>query len=502
MMKGKAGRSALICDGPGKDYFFNIGRGVLSLLAVMLLATPQLAFANGPIVTVNPDSLVIVEEDARDLSAREDTYTIALETEPTEDVTITIVLPGPNPKLSVTSTSTGATFSSDGKLSSFLFTAPQDGVPGNWAEPRKVTVTAGNDDNAVSERVSITHRVTIDGDVVPVRGTTVRVTVQDDDLQNKRVIVTANPNFACGPEATPLPPNLVVPEADSRSYYVRLCSEPTGIVTVEVRGITGEITVSPSRLFITTLNWENDNEVMVFAGEDADAERDKASLTHTVRGADYTGVGAAPVTVEVDDNDMEGVTLSAATMGIVAGGSNIYTVVLDTQPTRTVYVDVELSPADSDVSVRVGNRVGRRLTFPTRNWNVPQRVTVSAPSDASLGTTDLIHTVTESGSQEDEPYDTAPFRGGGGGTENEIRVSVAAASTTGLTLRPTSSIDVDEGATRSYTVETVETTCGGINSGGDCGQSRTRQSNRHARHLDVYEQHPGRRKPLGYCQDH
>ena len=74
MMKGKASRSALICDGPGKDYFFNIGRGVLSLLAVMLLATPQLAFANGPIVTVNPDSLVIEENDAR---TRGDTYTIS-----------------------------------------------------------------------------------------------------------------------------------------------------------------------------------------------------------------------------------------------------------------------------------------------------------------------------------------------------------------------------------------------------------------------------------------
>ena len=176
----------------------------------------------------------------------------------------------------------------------------------------------------------------------------------------------------------------------------------------------------------------------MFAGEDADAERDKASLTHTVRGADYTGVGAAPVIVEVDDDDMVGVTLSAATMSIAAGGSNIYTVVLDTQPTRTVYVDVELSPADS--TVRVDNRVGKRLTFSTRNWNVPQRVTVSAPSNAATGDTVLRHTVTESGSPEDEPYDTAPFSGGGNTNSDEITVSVSA-STLGLTLRPTSSID-------------------------------------------------------------
>ena len=47
MLRRDAGKSVSICDGFRKRDFFHVGRGFLPLLAVMLLAAPQLAFRPG-----------------------------------------------------------------------------------------------------------------------------------------------------------------------------------------------------------------------------------------------------------------------------------------------------------------------------------------------------------------------------------------------------------------------------------------------------------------------
>ena len=58
MLRRDAGESVSICDGFRKRCFLHMGRGFLPLLAVMLLATPQLAFAQDTLaVTVNPEVL-------------------------------------------------------------------------------------------------------------------------------------------------------------------------------------------------------------------------------------------------------------------------------------------------------------------------------------------------------------------------------------------------------------------------------------------------------------
>ena len=57
-------KSVSICDGFRKRNFFHMGRGLLPFLAVMLLAAPQLAFAQGGLaVTVNPRTLEVEEGD-------------------------------------------------------------------------------------------------------------------------------------------------------------------------------------------------------------------------------------------------------------------------------------------------------------------------------------------------------------------------------------------------------------------------------------------------------
>ena len=68
---------------------------------------------------------------------------------------------------------------------------------------------------------------------------------------------------------------------------------------MDVGGVSGEISVHPTRLVFTPENWVKQGTgqtVSVYAGEDFDADNDMATLTHTVSGGDYTnesrGIGS------------------------------------------------------------------------------------------------------------------------------------------------------------------------------------------------------------------
>ena len=87
MLRRDAGKSISFCDDFRKRDFFQLGRALLPFLAVMLLATPQLAFAQGSLaVTVHPRTLEIAEGDVTG-----GTYTVVLDAEPAKDVTVTVV---------------------------------------------------------------------------------------------------------------------------------------------------------------------------------------------------------------------------------------------------------------------------------------------------------------------------------------------------------------------------------------------------------------------------
>ena len=231
-------------------------------------------------------------------------------------------------------------------------------------------------------------------------------------------------------------------EAGSAEYTVVLGTEPTATVTVDIGGASGEITVSPSRLFFTPDNYNTEQTVTVFAGEDFDAEDDTATLTHTVRGGDYTGVSVSPppgtVSVTVDDNDDRGVAVTTGTLTIAAGASATYTIMLDSQPTRTVSISVAQDPDNENADVRVSPS---RLSFSTSNWNRPHTVTVRTDSDA-MGSATVQHMVETTSSSRDKSYDD----------ENVANVSVTIRdSQPGIRLSP-SSVSIDEGASRTYTV--------------------------------------------------
>ena len=102
------------------------------------------------------------------------------------------------------------------------------------------------------------------------------------------------------------PTSVTVTEGGANAgYTVKLATKPTSDVTVMVHGANEDVSVSPRSLTFTPLNWDRPRTVTVEAVNDSVAEREeRVTLTHTVSGGDYDGVAAAPVSVQVVNNDV------------------------------------------------------------------------------------------------------------------------------------------------------------------------------------------------------
>ena len=166
-------------------------------------------------------------------------------------------------------------------------------------------------------------------------------------------------------------------------YTVALGTQPVSEVVIAL-STNGEVTAAPATLHFTPDNWNLPQTVTVTAVDDRVDEGNPDPFVHTgeiahaVSSGDpgYDGLAVAELTVQVGDNDLAGVTLSqtgGSTTVNESGGSDSYTVVLNTQPAAPV--TVTLTP-DNQVSASAS-----QLTFTPTNWNVPQTVTVTAVDD-------------------------------------------------------------------------------------------------------------------------
>ena len=171
---------------------------------------------------------------------------------------------------------------------------------------------------------------------------------------------------------------LTLDEGGNTTYGVSLATQPTGTVTVRVT-VAGDrdISVDPGSLTFTASDWNTAQTITVRAAHDDDAVADTAELRHSASGADYRGVGALPLAVEVREDDTRGVMISSESVQFREGGRETYTVVLETQPTGTVTIRPSLA-AGSDSDVRVSPS---SLAFTRSNWKTPKTVTVSAGQD-------------------------------------------------------------------------------------------------------------------------
>ena len=167
-------------------------------------------------------------------------------------------------------------------------------------------------------------------------------------------------------------------DPDGGSYTVALATQPSGTVTVRVNvGDNRDVSATPNSLTFTRTSWRTTQSVTVTAAHDDDAADENAELRHTASGADYAGARALALAVEVEDDDTEGVTISKTKIEINEGGRETYTVALDTTPTGTVTVRMQIAAGgDEDVTTSPTS-----LTFTRSSWNRAQTVTVTAAQD-------------------------------------------------------------------------------------------------------------------------
>ena len=182
---------------------------------------------------------------------------------------------------------------------------------------------------------------------------------------------------------TVMPTSLSLTEGgDPKKYTVVLDTDPGDEVMVTpIAPDKGVVKVSGLLRFDSS-NWATKQEMTVTPLDDADAHDETITIRHIVSG--YVGVSQSredDVTVRVTDDDKAGVTLSTPSLTVHEGGTEEYTVVLDTDP----LAEVTVTPTSSDpgvVAVSCGGADPCALTFDSGNWDTPQPVTVTPADDA------------------------------------------------------------------------------------------------------------------------
>ena len=294
-----------------------------------LVGDSQITIAGPPGVTVSPTDLTIDEGGSG-------TYTVELNTQPTATVTVTIVDPTDN--ADVTANPANLRFTTS-----------------NWSTAKTVTVSAAEDDDPTEDTATVTHTVA-GGDYASFAASSVAVTVTDNDT----------------PGVTVAPTSLTVNEGATATYTVRLNTQPSGDVTVAISSDNTDVTVSTPSLTFTSTTWNATQTITVTAAQDANAAVDMATLTHNPSGADYNSNSVSNATVT--DDETAGVTVTPTFLMLTEGGSDTYSVVLDTEPTATVTFTV----ADDSAEVNV---LTSSLTFTTSDWNMAKTVTVASIAD-------------------------------------------------------------------------------------------------------------------------
>ena len=297
-------------------------------------------------VTLSETTLSVAEEDAAGAG-----YTVVLDSQPTGDVTVTV------------SGMAGTALTAD--PASLTFTS------GDWSSAQTVTVSAAADANAVDETLVLSHTAAGGGyDDVPHE--TLSVTVDDDEAVSTAVTLSVVPAVVAeGAGTTSVTvtatlnggtrdtPTVVAVVVGSKTATSGADFDAVGAFDVRIAADT------PSGMETFTLMLVND------AVDESD-ETVEVSGSATGLATDLAVVGTE---LTITDDDTRGVTVSESSLVIDEGTSETYTVVLDSQPTASVTVDVTV-PAGTDVSVN-----NPSLTFTALDWNQAQTVEVNAADD-------------------------------------------------------------------------------------------------------------------------
>ncbi len=161
-------------------------------------------------------------------------------------------------------------------------------------------------------------------------------------------------------------------------YTIVLGAAPTGVVTV---GITPEpeLTVDRFALQFNPINWNVPQTVTITAVDDTQVEGAHDGIVrHEAVGGGYEEVQISELEVAIVDDDASVVLVESDGFTEVSegGDTDVYTLVLDAEPSGTITVTLDL-----DTQIRTGSTT---VFFTPSNWDVPQTLTVTAVDDDTV----------------------------------------------------------------------------------------------------------------------
>ena len=328
-------------------------------------------------------------------------YMVSLDTQPAGTVTVDVTASPANPDLTISP-------------SRLTFR------PSNWSA-KTVRVSAREDNDALTDpQVTLMHEFS-GGEYEDVTVPNVTVTIEEND----------------DPGITLSTKTLEIREGSSRTYTVRLDSQPQANVTVDIQG-GDDVDLDKTSLTFTPQNWSSRQTVRVEAEHDPDTGTDPpVTVTHTASGSsEYVGK-TAELTVTIVEDDTPSVTVSHRSLTVREGGSKSYSVVLDKQPSTNVTVTVTV-PSNADISVSPSSL---SLTFTTQNWDMPKDFTVTADDD-EIDNADRSVTLTHAASGGEYT----------GVSVSSVVVRVEDDDDPGIAVSPPR-LTVPEGGDNTYTVE-------------------------------------------------
>ena len=246
--------------------------------------------------------------------------------------------------------------------------------------------------------------------------------------------------------ASVAPTSVSVSEAGATtdSFLISLNAAPPGNVTVQL-SFDGNVEVdtgsgfgaSPQIVTLTPANALAGVSVNVRAIDDAIDEASPHTSTILTSATSsgnpaFNGLAVADVTVSISDNDTAGivVTESAGNTTVTEGGAgDSYSVVLGSQPTANVTVNITFDPAQLVVG---GDTDGSAsLQFTPANWSTLQTVSVAAVDDTLVETNPHASPIVQTVASGDPLYNVI--------NPADVAVSIAENDTQSITFAAASS---------------------------------------------------------------
>ncbi len=338
----------------------------------------------------------------------QNTYTIALSEQPGGDVMVAIT------------GYTGTDLALD--KTSLTFT------PANWDQGQTVTVTAGEDADAIDDRETLMHTATAPGGGFD--GVAESLWVAITDKYALRLIVKPN--------------HLDLVEGGSgQAFEVKLGSSPpvgkdaTVAVNVGLQ-LNGKVSLSEPHLTFTSTDWSTDQSVTVTAESDADAADEAGTLELLASGGGYDGQNGS-VSVAVDDDESAGLVVAPRLLYLEEGDSGkVVKVKLATPPARG-HVRVDMNIHVRSGMVAKVSLSKSSLTFTSSDWSVDQQVEVKAKDDGDA-------------EDEDGYILLQSFGHEYNGSFSRVSVTVDDDDTAQLVVTPTTLSLVEGGSGKGFTV--------------------------------------------------